>query len=87
MPYLDKILQEISDERKYQQERWGDEFDAKNTPNDWLAYILSYAGKAVTLKFNAEQFRISLIKTATLCAAAIEWCDKTNGKMAKRHYD
>jgi hypothetical protein len=84
---LEQALNDIREERNYQQERWGDAFDEKNTPNDWIAYITAYAGKAVTMPWNAETFRKMLVEVACLCCAAIEWCDRTNGSMAKRHYD
>ena len=37
----------IDAEREYQS-KWPSEFDDKNTPNDWIAYIAIYLGKAVT---------------------------------------
>jgi hypothetical protein len=77
----------IKSERNYQIKKWGDEFDKKNTPNDWISYIVQYTGKAVTLPWNANDFKIALVKVATLCMAAYEWCEKTNGSMPKRHYD
>jgi len=86
-PYRDKILDEIDKEREYQNNMWGDEFDKKNTPNDWLAYVASYVGRALTMPWNPQEFRTGLIKVAAICVAAIEWCDKTGGNMPKRHYD
>lgn len=83
----EKIVADILAERTYQQGRWGDEFDSKNTPNDWVAYIAKYLGQAVTMPWNPETFRKQLVKVATLCVAAIEWCDRTSGQMPKRHYD
>lgn len=85
--YLDTALADIRHEREYQQKRWGDDFDKKNTPNDWLAYIGGYLGRALTMPWDPAAFRIGLVKVATLCVAAIEWCDRTKGKMPKRHYD
>jgi hypothetical protein len=85
--YLDNFISDVRLERQYQQSKWGDEFDKKNTANDWIAYIAGYLGKAVTMPWNAETFRTALVKVATLCAAAAEWCDRTNGNMPKRHYD
>lgn len=82
-----EIIGEIMRERAYQQERWGDEFDSKNTANDWLAYIGGYLGRALTMPWNPAQFRVGLVKVATLCVAAIEWCDRTGGEMPPRHYD
>lgn len=44
---LENIFYEISAERKYQQGKWGDDFDSKNTPNDWVAYLTKYVGQSV----------------------------------------
>lgn len=84
---VEEIAQEILAERQYQQKKWGDSFDEKNTANDWMAYILAYAGKAVTLPWDGKTYRAMLVKTAALCFAAIEWFDRTNGSPPKRHYD
>jgi hypothetical protein len=81
------ILNDISYERDYQEGKWGDEFDKKNTPNDWLTYIGAYTGKAFTFPFDPDVFRASLVKVAALCVAAIEQLDKNDGAMPKRHYD
>ena len=77
-----EIFEAIEAEREYQQRRWGNEFDHKNTPNDWIAYLTLYAGKAVTLPFDAHVFRTMVLKVATLCVAALEQDD-----FAPRHYD
>ena len=77
-----KVFQAISAERDYQDGKWGTEFDDKNTANDWVAYIASYLGKAVTNPWNGEQFRKALIKVAALCVAILERED-----FPKRHYD
>ena len=84
---MSEFFEEMTKEREYQIQKWGNEFDAKNTPNDWVCYIAKYLGQAVTLPWNASVFQTALIKVATLCMAAYEWCEKTNGKMPKRHYD
>lgn len=84
---FDKTIAAVLAEREYQDRKWGEEFDSKNTPNDWVAYICAYLGSAVTMPWNAETFRTRLVKTAALCFAAIEWLDRTNGNMPKRHYD
>ena len=86
-PVRSQIFQDIENERAYQDNRWGDEIDKKNTPNDWLAYIASYIGRSLTFPWNPQHFRAGLIKVAALCVAAIEQCDKTGGNMPKRHYD
>lgn len=77
----------MADERTYQQHTFGDTFDSKNTPNDWIAYITSYAGMAVTKPFDPIEFRKRLVQVATICAAAYDHCERSAGKMAARHYD
>ncbi|RDJ35363.1 MAG: hypothetical protein DWQ19_11145 [Crenarchaeota archaeon] len=84
--YLDNFFELMRKEREYAAQ-WGDDFDAKNTPNDWVAYVTRYLGQTVTMPWDAKKFKEQMVKTATLCASAVEWCDRTNGDMAKRHYD
>jgi hypothetical protein len=82
-----KVLEEIFTERQYQETKWGDSFDSKNTANDWVAYIVKYAGQSVTLPWNSDQFRTQLLKVAAICVAAVERIDRNNGVLPKRHYD
>ena len=79
---LEDFFQVIKEEREYQNSKWGEEFDKFNTANDWIAYIVNYTGKAVTLPWDEEQFLIALQKVAALCAAA--W---TRDSFPPRHYD
>lgn len=76
------IFEQINGERYYQNERWGNDFDSKNTPNDWVAYISKYLGQAVTMPFDEATFRIQLKKVATIAVAALE-----QDAYAPRHYD
>lgn len=62
----------IDGERLYQDQKWGQENDNKNSPNDWIAYITAYAGKAYSFPFNEAQFRQYLVKVAALAVAALE---------------
>lgn len=78
----DGIFNQIDDERAYQETKWGNGFDAKNTPNDWVAYISKYLGQTVTMPFNEDTFRKQLLKVATLAVAALE-----QENYAPRHYD
>lgn len=82
-PLLEFVAKMVA-ERAYQVNKWGHEFDSKNTANDWVAYIARYVDSAVTLPWDKEQFQKGLVKVATLCAAAYEWSEKG---MANRHYD
>lgn len=61
----------INAERAYQDSKWKD-VDDKNTPNDWIAYITAYTGKAYSIPFNRDQFRQALVKVAALAVAALE---------------
>jgi hypothetical protein len=76
------VFELISKEREYQDNTWGPTFDDKNTPNDWIAYIMHYAGRAVTLPWNEIKFREGVLKVATLCVAILERVE-----YAPRHYD
>ena len=84
---VDVIFQDIRDELGRARKTWGNKFDGKNTANDWLAYIVHYAGRAVTMPWNPLLFRESLIKVAGLCVSAIEQIDAKVGRLPKRHYD
>jgi hypothetical protein len=84
---FDNIVAAVRAEREYQNQRWGEEFDNKNTPNDWLAFIGAYIGRAFTFPFDAIAFKKGLVKVAAVCFAAIEACDRAGGNMPKRHYD
>jgi hypothetical protein len=75
----DKVFQMINE---YQNEKWGTDFDDKNTPNDWVAYITRYLGKAVLFPFNGDVFRGAMLKVAALAVAVLERED-----YAPRHYD
>lgn len=80
----------ISAERDRQDGLWGNDFDDKNTPNDWVAYICNYVTTGAydgrKKEYTPEKFREHLIKAATICVAAIETINR-NGKCADRHYD
>lgn len=87
---LEKICDEIVDERQRQHNLWGNDFDDKNTANDWVAYICRYVSEGAydgrKAQYTSERFRKHLVKAATICVAAIEAIDR-NGDCAKRHYD
>ena len=55
-------------------------FDHTNSPNDFIAYITTYAGRAAqrvkSNKERGEDYRINIIKVAALCVAAIEEYDR-----------
>lgn len=76
---MEKVLQEIRDEREYQKKRYDQAFDDANTPNDWVSYITTYAGQAGTATRNdrtLENFRKMMVKVAALAVAAVEAADR-----------
>lgn len=77
-----EIFQEVEFERAYQDKKWGAEFDRLNTPNDWVAYLAAYVGKAVTLPWDRAEFRKRVLQVATICFAILERDD-----YSPRHYD
>lgn len=77
-----EIFEAVEKERAYQDEKWGRTFDDANTPNDWIAYIMVYAGSAVTLPWNKDVFRKAILKVMTICCAILE-----REEYAPRHYD
>lgn len=77
-----EIFKLVDAEREYQNKKWGTTFDDKNTPNDWVAYVAIYLGKAVTLPWNRDAFRTAILKVVTLGVAILE-----RENYATRHYD
>jgi len=57
-----------------------EQFDKSNTQNDWVAYIIAYAGRAAQKVHKNEQqqedFRSNLIKVGALVLAAIDAYDE-----------
>ena len=83
-----RLYNEIENEISLQAKpKWDENFDDKNTANDWIAYIAHYASKGCTLPFDSPTFRKAMVVTAGLAISAIETYDRNNGNMAKRHYD
>ena len=41
----ESILEEIKAERKYQDQKWGKNFDEQNSINDWITYLVKYASR------------------------------------------
>jgi hypothetical protein len=70
------IFEALSDERDYQDQRWGDPDGAGARELDsFVLYILSYAHKTADLAGVSDSYeeRLDLIrKTAALCVAAME---------------
>jgi hypothetical protein len=71
---------DIQEERNAQIARWGNDFDDTHTQNDWVAFITSYAGKAMR-KMPGEEgqqypdpdgFCSAMVKVGALAFAALE---------------
>lgn len=79
-----QIIDDIRNERQRQLSlaHGGDteEFDKQNTPNDWIAFINAYTGRAAAKVFRNEKegqdFRANLVKAGALVLAALEAHDK-----------
>lgn len=84
------IIVEIANERARQDALWGNDFDDKNTANDWGQFIVNYLGKATydgrKKEYSPEKFRKNMLIVATLAVAAVEAVDR-NGDCAPRHYE
>lgn len=82
------IFKLIDAERIYQEDRWGAEFDKKNTINDWVTYIVRYASNAAfhdKQPVDQEKVKAAFVKVAALAVAALEMQEKHG--LALRHYD
>lgn len=81
---LDGILQQVKVERERQKSlefaEDTESFDRTNSMNDWVAYLVAYAGRAAEKVFRnkreGQDFRSNMVKTAALAVAAIEAYDK-----------
>ena len=82
----EKLYQDIEKELDYARSQWGNEFDSKNTLNDWVAYITMYAGDAAKIKTPPSEAEQKLIKVAGLAISALENL-RANGQFAPRHYE
>lgn len=79
---MNKIINEIETERKYQIAKWGNDMDDRNTPFNWASYITNYATRDLIgdpANTDEAKFRISMVKVATLAVAAIEAIDRKGG--------
>jgi hypothetical protein len=72
---LEHILEQIRKERERQFDLPGSEWDAKNTPGDWIALISHYVGKEVRkngIDPLADDFEEALIKASAVIVAALQ---------------
>jgi translation elongation factor EF-1alpha len=83
------ILDRIRQERERQADIPGSEFDAKNSPNDWIAiatyYLAQETRRATMLDApSTNDFEKELIKAAAVIVAALEHTElmKDEGKLS-----
>jgi hypothetical protein len=82
---IHKILADIHLEVERARQTWGEEFDRKNTLNDWVTYAMSFATDATLMESTTEQQERYLRKAAGLLVSAMVML-KTEG-FAPRHYE
>ena len=82
---MEKEFLAIIREREYAEEKWGAEFDDKNTLNDWVAYATMYASDAPKIGNTGEQTYGFLIKAAGLLINAASRVREN--RIADRHYE
>lgn len=80
------FFRDVIAEREYQDEKWGNEFDDKNTINDWATYINNYTSHFTAMNATPKEKERALIKIAALTVAAFESAYRNKG-FPKRHYD
>ncbi|MFA5023344.1 MAG: hypothetical protein WC523_00105 [Patescibacteria group bacterium] len=77
------IYNEIREERKNQDNKWGGaNNDDYHTEETWVVFLVKHLGKAMIFanKWDLIIFRKQMIRVAALAVAAIEWCDRKNIK-------
>lgn len=77
------VIDEILEERAYQQQRWSAEHDAGHSQEGWTIILLTWLGKAAseTAFLNpsngekSKPFKKRLVQLAAICVAALESLD------------
>lgn len=89
-----QALEEIANERTYQEGKWGNEADdTLNTPNDFIAYMNAYSTRWFPGGFTpynpetVDAFRKSMVKTAAIAVAAIESVDRQRENAGHTFYE
>ena len=85
---MEKILEEIHEERKHQDKKWGGPaHDDQHDPYAWVSFITVYLGQSVSdfvnesgrFESKLRKFRYNMVKVAALAVAAIEVVDRKLG--------
>lgn len=84
--HLQKILEEITAERRYQDGLWGTDFDDENNLDNWARYIMTYCARAVDTRAKPANQRRDMVKVAAIAVAACEAYDR-NGRFPPRRYE
>jgi hypothetical protein len=80
-----QVLLDLGLEVQRAKEMWGEEFDQKNTLNDWITYNNIYASKAAEMDRTVEEQEKYLRKAAGLLINALVMLKSTG--FAPRHYE
>ncbi len=77
------VLNEVAEEREYQNTKWGQDFDDSNSFEAWNTYLTHYSSRHlvgdIASKFNADfinAFRDDMVKVAAIAVAAVESIDR-----------
>lgn len=88
------VMDEVREEREYQDQRWGPGVDdVINTPWMWAVYVVQYVtqdliGPVIPIKkAEVDRFRRNLIKAAALCIAAVESLDRQRYQVGHAFYE
>lgn len=79
------ILNDIALEVGRAKQQWGEDFDKKNTQNDWEHYVNKYLVKAGEMGATFEEVETNLRKAAGVIISAIDMHRRQG--FAPRHYE
>lgn len=83
------VLAEVTTERRYQEELYGEKKDDLNSPSTWVAIITRLLGAACSPTANSQdpvRFRTEMIKVAAVAVAAVEASDRRGEKALTLQY-
>jgi hypothetical protein len=76
---LQRVIEDVENERLHQEEKWGVINDDHNTLEDWSIYMQQYLLKASGAAPNSSSQRQRLLQVAALAVAAVESFDRNCG--------